>query len=250
MANPFRPLPLKLVGLSVLVAGGLVAVFGWWASTLSGWDESSANLTVVGAVIALAGAAVVIWHAVEEAHRTEAARQALHEAELRARDSLELRALWEVTNRRLELYHRLATRHAKTSFYSAQAAMAIGFALLIVFAVLAARAPTTAASIVTGTLGTASAAFAGYIGRTFVRSQEASATHLRTYFDQPVELFRYLAAERLLEGVDSAQRSAVVADLARVIVAPNTPAGTSPAPAVRRRPWWRRDRSARPKISA
>lgn len=37
------------------------------------------------------------------------------------------------------------------------------------------------------------------IGKTFLRLQESAASHLRSYFDQPREQFRYLAAaERLL----------------------------------------------------
>ncbi|WP_406105592.1 hypothetical protein OG698_25245 [Streptomyces sp. NBC_01003] len=33
---------------------------------------------------------------------------------------------------------------------------------------------------------------------TFVRPQETAAGHLRAYFDQPLELSHYLAAERLV----------------------------------------------------
>lgn len=37
-----------------------------------------------------------------------------------------------------------------------------------------------------GGLGAASAALAGYVSRTFVKSQDAAAGHLRAYFEQPL----------------------------------------------------------------
>jgi hypothetical protein len=72
--------------------------------------------------------------------------------------------------------------------------------LLIGFAFLAFHVRSATAAITTGALGAVSAALTGYIGRTFIRSQEMSAKHLRAYFDQPLEFSRYLAAERLVSG--------------------------------------------------
>jgi hypothetical protein len=69
--------------------------------------------------------------------------------------------------------------------------------MLIGFAILAVNAKTTTAAVTTGSLGAVGAALAAYIGKTFIRSQETAASHLRAYFDQPLELSRYLAAERL-----------------------------------------------------
>jgi hypothetical protein len=230
--------------LTVMAPGLVLLGVGAWTAQHVWPDASTLAVVAVVTVAAMGGAAVAFGKVIAEEHRTEGARQALHEAEERARDSLELRALWDVTNKRLELYHRIATSQARTSFYSAQAAMTIGFASLIVFAVLTANAHTAAHSIVTGALGAGSAAFAGYISRTFVRSQEASAAHLRAYFAQPMQLFRYLAAERLLEGMDPAQRATVAADLARAIVATDqahpftqpaaaAPGETAPTPTAR-----------------
>ena len=113
-------------------------------------------------------------------------------------DRLTLAALWDVTHSRLDLYHEIVTGQARRSFRSAQMAMWIGFLMLIGFAVLATQAKTTTGAISIGSLGAVGAAFAAFIGRTFVRSQESAANHLRAYFDQPLELSRYLAAERLL----------------------------------------------------
>jgi hypothetical protein len=115
-----------------------------------------------------------------------------------AEDKLALSVLWEVTNARLSQYHQIATGQARKSFLMAQTSIAIGFMLLIGFAVLSFRTHSATASITTAALGAVAAALAGYISRTFIRSQETSAKHLRAYFDQPLEFSRYLAAERLL----------------------------------------------------
>jgi hypothetical protein len=135
-------------------------------------------------------------------------------------DRLTLAALWDLTHGRLDLYHTIVTRQARRSFWAAQAAMGVGFVLLVVFAIVAAQAKTTTAAISTGSLGAVGAAFAAYIGRTFIRSQESAASHLRAYFDQPLELSRYLAAERLLaDGADltAEQRAAILSTLVQAI---------------------------------
>ncbi|MFE3370034.1 hypothetical protein ACFXOK_10565 [Streptomyces sp. NPDC059173] len=143
------------------------------------------------------------------------------------RSLLELAALWEATHARLDLYHQIATGQAKTSFRNAQVAMGAGFFLLILFACIALWASTTAVAIVAGGLGAVAAALAGYVAKTFVRSQESAATHLRSYFDQPLELSRYLAAERLVADGDltQEQRGEILSALVQAMVAgPQPPA--------------------------
>ncbi|TYB71258.1 hypothetical protein FXF51_02145 [Nonomuraea sp. PA05] len=138
------------------------------------------------------------------AQAQEAARRDLSrvENELIVADELTLPALWKVTHARLDYYHEIATGQARQSFRNAQIAMTVGFLLLVVFAILALAAQTSTGAVVTGALGATAAAFAAFIGRTFVRSQESAAAHLRSYFDQPLEFSRYLAAERLLNGIE------------------------------------------------
>ncbi|MFC8724298.1 hypothetical protein [Streptomyces bacillaris] len=143
------------------------------------------------------------------------------------RGALGLPELWEATHARLDLYHQIATGQAKTSFRNAQIAMGAGFLLLVVFAGIAVWASTTAVAIVAGGLGAVSAALAGYVAKTFIRSQEAAATHLRSYFDQPLELSRYLAAERLVAdgGLTQEQRGDILSALVQAMVAgPQPPA--------------------------
>lgn len=144
------------------------------------------------------------------------------------RGALGLPELWEATHARLDLYHQIATGQAKTSFRNAQIAMGAGFLLLVLFAGIALWASTTAVAIVAGGLGAVSAALAGYVAKTFIRSQEAAATHLRSYFDQPLELSRYLAAERLVADGDLSQeqRGEILTALVQAMVA-----GPQPPPA-------------------
>lgn len=146
-------------------------------------------------------------------------------------DALALPELWETTHARLALYHEIATGQATRSFKNAQLAMWAGFGLLAGFVVLALVASTTAGAVVAGGLGAVSAALAGFVSKTFVRSQEAASTHLRSYFDQPLELSRYLAAERLVANGDLSQeqRGEILSALVQAMVAgPAQPAAPSP----------------------
>ncbi|NJQ16044.1 TRADD-N-associated membrane domain-containing protein [Streptomyces bohaiensis] len=140
---------------------------------------------------------------------------------------LALAELWGVTHRRLDLYHSIALDQARTAFRNAQMAMAVGFLLLVVGGATAVTAPTTAGAVVAGSMGAVAAALAAFVNRAFVRSQEAAASQLRSYFDQPVEFSRYLAAERLVAEGDltSAQRGEIMAALVGAVVA-----GPSPKP--------------------
>ncbi|MFJ7301656.1 hypothetical protein [Streptomyces sp. NPDC099088] len=133
---------------------------------------------------------------------------------------LTLSELWAVTHRRLDHYHGIALAQAKQSFLNAQIAMGLGFALLIGFVIVSLKASTVAGSVVAGGLGAVSAALAGYVSRTFIRSQEAAAGHLRAYFDQPLEFSRYLAAERLLAdaGLSEEHRAEALTNLIQAMI--------------------------------
>ncbi|NEA23894.1 hypothetical protein [Actinomadura bangladeshensis] len=158
------------------------------------------------------------------------------EQDARPPDPLSLTALWEVTHSRLDYYHQIATGQADRSFRNAQRAMSIGFGLMVVFAALAAFLSRNAvASVVAGSLGAVSAGFAAYISRTFVRSQESAATHLRSYFNQPLEFSRYLAAERMLNSlkdVPADQRGEITQKLLLSLfsVSPPAPEGAADKP--------------------
>ncbi|MER7675151.1 hypothetical protein [Streptomyces sp. NPDC096934] len=139
---------------------------------------------------------------------------------------LTLSALWDTTHARLKLYHDVALGQANRSFRSAQWAMWMGFVALGAFVAIALKASSTAGSVVAGGLGAVAAGLAGFIGRTFVRSQETAAGHLRSYFDQPLELSRYLAAERLVADprLSQEQRAEILTVLVTAMVQEPQPA--------------------------
>lgn len=169
----------------------------------------------------------------EQLEASLAQRSATQEPADRDRSQLALANLWSVTHARLHQYHKIALGQAEKSFRNAQRSMLIGFALLVGFTILALKAESTAASAAAAVLGSASAALAGFVSRTFIRSQEAAATHLQRYFDQPLEFSRYLAAERLIadSNLNNEQRAEILSVLVRAMISgppdPQATAGTA-----------------------
>lgn len=209
------------------------------------WDFWACLFFLVGAIVLFVTAATILREPVQKSEeslvrvqlaeeRLEASlaqRGATSNSPERDRSNLALASLWTVTHARLHQYHGIALSQAKKSFRNAQAAMLIGFTLLVGFTVLALKADTTAASAAAAVLGSVSAGLAGFISRTFIRSQESSAAHLQRYFDQPLEFSRYLAAERLI--VDSEltneQRAEVLTALVQAMI--SGPSSDPPPPA-------------------
>ncbi|MFI8942780.1 hypothetical protein [Streptomyces syringium] len=254
---PERPSSSRATGLGRWVgATGVTLLVGaaiWFAGDISqGSAEAGEGAERLGAVFALLtavvtpAAAFAAWVRQRQADRAiDAGRERVREAErgvegaLAARSGpaiagtrkeaeaqhdrrdLALARLWSLTHRRLDLYHEIATNQARRSFVSAQISMGVGFALLVLFVVLALNVSSTTGVIVTGGLGAVSAALAGFISKTFVKSQQSAADHLKAYFDQPLEFSRYLAAERLLAdtGLSDEKRAEVVAVLVQLIAA-------------------------------
>ncbi|MER5298944.1 hypothetical protein ABT039_05705 [Streptomyces lasiicapitis] len=244
----------RWVGFTVSVGGAIAIGFGInWLSS-SAMAESAAQWLTVGIAIATTGGITyATWVQQRQADRAiDVGRERVREAErgvegaLAARSGpaiavtreeteaqhdrrdLALSRLWSLTHRRLDLYHEIATNQARRSFVSAQISMGVGFALLVLFVALALNVSSTTGAIVTGGLGAVSAALAGFISKTFVKSQQSAADHLKAYFDQPLEFSRYLAAERLLAdaSLSDEKRAEVVAVLVQTIAAgpgPNAP---------------------------
>ena len=131
---------------------------------------------------------------------------------------LSLSALWTVTQARLDLYHRIATGQAARSFQYLQIAAAAGLLVILGCAIASAAAGTTAGSISVALLGAAGGGLAGYIGSTFMRSQETASAQLRAYFLQPLEFSKMLQGERLLKEIeDPTARSAAAASLIKAL---------------------------------
>jgi hypothetical protein len=115
-----------------------------------------------------------------------------------------------ITQKRIDLYHEIATQQSRSSFRSGQIAAYSGFIVIIVVAGIAALTKSGTAAIAASVIGVAGAGLSAYVGSTFMKSQAASAEQLRAYFRQPVEFARMLGAERLLEKVEPGERVRVV----------------------------------------
>lgn len=227
--------------ISIIIGAFVVSGLLFWVGAWQGkrTSEIAPGVLVIGISIVLAGLMVELAPARSEGEGVSRTRERVRQAEvdleegLRARHvdavqaedeeqaRLTLSDLWTVTHRRLDHYHGIALRQAEKSFRNAQAAMVFGFLLLVGFAMVGFFVDTTTGAIVAGTLGAVSAALAGYVSRTFVKSQETAAGHLRAYFDQPVEFSRYLAAERLIADarLESDQRALILGSLVQAMIA-------------------------------
>jgi hypothetical protein len=132
--------------------------------------------------------------------------------------SPEFAALWRATQARLDYYHQIATSQSQQSFKYGQMAAVAGFAVVVVAAVAASFSSSTGAAIAAAITGVAGGGLGGYIGSTFMRSQESATRQLRAYFDQPLELSRMLAAERLLDRLDEAHRQDSLQEIIRAVL--------------------------------
>jgi hypothetical protein len=188
---------------------------------LLGYDEySQRDYMITGTGFVLFGGSFIglygvlfyrtaMRRAFADRHLLIEAKAKLDEAEADVTDEsrTDFATLWGVTQKRLDYYHRIATGQAERSFLYGQIAAGVGFFVVIVCAVAAALGRSAAASISAGLLGVAGGGLAGYIGTTFMRSQETASDQLRAYFSQPLEFSKYLAAERLLASLDQESRS-------------------------------------------
>lgn len=154
--------------------------------------------------------------------RAEALRQADQGVQNEA--SPEFAALWRATQTRLDYYHQIATSQSQRSFQYGQFAALAGFGVVVVSAIAAALSASTGAAIAAAITGVAGGGLGGYIGATFMRAQESATVQLRAYFDQPLELSRVLAAERLLDRLDEDHLQQSLQEIIRAIVV--SPAAT------------------------
>lgn len=159
--------------------------------------------------------------------RKDAEQLAVEKAEAEVRGALkstDFAALWNYARTLLDYYHKTALRQSKGSFWAALVASLVGLAVVVACATLAVRVGTTSAAVATALLGAAGAGMSGYVGATFLGIQRITAEQSRNYFNHPLNLSRYLAAERLLHHIeDSERKEAAAAALLQAIVATGEP---------------------------
>jgi hypothetical protein len=124
-------------------------------------------------------------------------------------------SLWAITQRRIDLYHGIATAQAESSFKVGQRATVAGFVAVIILGIVAAFAKNGAAAIAASVIGVAGAAMSGYVGATFMKAQSEASAQLRQFFLQPVEFSRMLGVERLVETLPDSDRPAAVQQIVK-----------------------------------
>lgn len=180
-------------------------------------------LPIVAALATFIGVMGSLLNAVanrREAKKREISVTAIQLAESEVADSteeedLKLAKLWAVTQKRIDFYHDIAIKQSKSSFIGAQLSMYIGFAALLALGAFAVTAQNTAAAITAGGLGVASTALSGFVAATFIKSHSEASAQLREFFLQPVEFSRMLGVERLVESLDTDNRSEAVHQIIR-----------------------------------
>lgn len=140
--------------------------------------------------------------------------------ELKQSDT-DVATLWELTQKRIDYYHEIATNQARRSFITSQVATGAGFVLIISVAVIAARTTNPISAISAGVVGVVGGGLSAYIGATFMRAQTEATAQMRQFFIQPVEFHRILGAERLMENLEPEQKADAVQMIIRSLMFPS-----------------------------
>lgn len=224
--------------LLVPLAVGCGALVSWYATHNLSTRQSLIDKLGPGAVIGffvglfiigtvLAAYKQNLERAVVDRRILGTAKEELREAESRVvvpegdELTLDLAAVWTATQRRLDYYHEVALSQSRRSFMFGQGAAVGGFMVLLAGAVFAAFSRGTTGAIVAGSLGAVGAVLSGFISATFAKSQDAATRQLRDYFSQPLQLSRFLTAERLASQLPADQRSEVIGVIVKAVFQPD-----------------------------
>jgi len=133
----------------------------------------------------------------------------------RLREKMALPSLIELNRLMLDQYHEIATDQAEKSFWSSQRAMWTGFGLLLASVGSALLIGPNETKFAVTSLGLASAALAGFLGRTYLRVYDSSLEQLNRYFNQPLLNSYYLTAERLVADYSNDNRDQMINEIVR-----------------------------------
>ena len=231
----------RQLALIAIVAGasGFLATMLWTLLRTYGFETSSITVGGISAVYEKleATTAPSTTEVVVSSSSTAASseRTLADEVELKLADELRMEELWSQAQKRLDLYHQLATSQSRVSFRVLMAVATMGLALLGFVVWRASMAETTAGALVSGGIGAAGAALATYIGRTFQSTYRDSTNRLTEYFSQPLELTRLLAAERLLHRLRATSSEEGVLMIIEAALKPGREITHAPTPGKARR---------------
>jgi protein-S-isoprenylcysteine O-methyltransferase Ste14 len=225
--------PAAAASGAIAVIAGLIASFFLPASTGDAQAGSSSVawhppgwfyiVAIIVFALAMGGLVfIVFWRARlfredarfrQEALKRE--RMALDSAIERLREKMALPSLIELNRLMLDQYHEIATDQAEKSFWSSQRAMWTGFGLLLASVGSALLIGPNETKFAVTSLGLASAALAGFLGRTYLRVYDSSLEQLNRYFNQPLLNSYYLTAERLVADYSNDNRDQMINEIVR-----------------------------------
>ena len=133
-------------------------------------------------------------------------------------EDLDLRSLWDINRTRLEGYHKLVSNYAASTRQMTLVTIANGFIFLLLASGAAALARSTPASVATAIVGSAGAVLASFIANAVLKNAETSSREVLTFFSHPIEVERYLSAERLLSEIPFEQRAEALILIIRGLV--------------------------------
>ena len=126
---------------------------------------------------------------------------------------------WDTNRNRLNSYHSLVSNYAESSRSLTMATLIGGLVFLAILTLVAVTVDNSASTVAVALVGVSGAGLAGIVVRSVLQNAEASSSELREFFLHPVDVERFLVAERIvdsMEGTDqSAARLAIVKGLTR-----------------------------------
>lgn len=224
---------------AIYIAVFLVAWIGYLYGTDSGWidpyDEDTLNLMFLLSFASIAATATglyvhynVLYGEFLNSLAADKVNELEDEEKRLANESkdgnFKLTTLWLVTQKRINVYHNIATNQAESSFRVGRIVSLVGFLAVVALGVLAAFATNGTAAIAASVVGVAAAGMSGYIGATFMKAQAEASTQLRQFFLQPVETARLLALERLVETLEPEHRTQAVMEIVKTMGPQQDPA--------------------------
>lgn len=115
------------------------------------------------------------------------------------RTDTSLKNLLVLNRRQLDDYHSSSIHQQAVAFRNAQIAAAIGFAIVVLGAILSMRQSNDTARYLTVGLSTLGTALSGYVASVFFRSYRETSREMERYYKEPFNTYEILMIERLAD---------------------------------------------------
>jgi len=115
------------------------------------------------------------------------------------KDDASLGKLLVLNRRQLDDYHLSSIRQQAVAFRNAQIAAAIGFAILVLGAILSMRQSSDTARYLAAGLSALGTALSGYVASVFFRSYRETSQEMARYYEEPFNTYEALMIERVAD---------------------------------------------------